>query len=465
MMAHVSQHTSAAADHKDSFLATPQSHPADLSESYPSSINDTAEASPDADAEQRVRESIAAAASQNADLLAERSSTDHAPVQYADAQKRTEFLEERLKAQKTEVYLHATAADVQLKRHKAFRDSFTKKLTYTVLRKKEDFVEKAKKEEDAYHDALGKRHKSEAQLAELEANKSTLQEETRTLEALLNRHGAAHVTLDSLYSSIFDGPTAGFPDEDSQEERYKRAKIQHDARTDDLKAVTRGVRAVTAIKTAIERAKAQHHQAETEALSIISSYSYLDSVFTQCATYASKGLDLSRIAVQDIPPSMLDSRVTQAKIALDQTLRSVVELGSDRRWSRGGGPEVAASTIGGALRTAFKQQVVYLAAIKTSSEAARQAIRGTARTLEDERQGLQQLRQGAFETTVGFGAAAPAYRECCDRAGWFEGESDAQCVDIAEPVVEELPPVPPPEYVYEAPERDAQRDEPSSGRI
>lgn len=463
MMAHVSQHTSAAADHKDSFLTAPPSQPTDLSQSHPSS-NDTTDTSPDTAAEQRVRESIAAAASQNADLLAELSSTDNAPVQYADAQKRTEFLEERLKAQKTEVYLHATAADVQLKRHKAFRDSFTKKLTYTVLRKKDDFTEKAKKEEDAYHDALGKRHKSEAQLAELEANKSTLQEETRTLEALLNRHGAAHVTLDSLYSSIFDGPTAGFPDEDTQEEKYTRAKIQHDARTDDLKAVTRGLRAAAAIKTAIERAKAQHYQAETEAVSIISSYSYLDSVFTQCATYASKGLDLSRVAVQAIPPSMLDSRVTQTKIALDQTLRSVVELGSDRRWSRGGGPEVAASTIGGALRTAFKQQEAYLAALKTSSEAARQAIRGTARTLEDERQGLQQLRQGAFETTVGFGAAAPAYRECCDRAGWFEGESDAQCVEIAEPVVEELPPVPPPEYVYETPEQGGQRDEPSPSR-
>jgi hypothetical protein len=46
-------------------------------------------------------------------------------------------------------------------------------------------------------------------------------------------------------------------------------------------------------------------------------------------------------------------------------------------------------------------------------------IKETARRLEDSRQELQQIRQGIFERVAGFGEAAPAYNECCDRADGF----------------------------------------------
>ena len=68
-------------------------------------------------------------------------------------------------------------------------------------------------------------------------------------------------------------------------------------------------------------------------------------------------------------------------------------------------------------------------AAKQKERAAREEVRGTARTLEDTRQALQQIRQAAFEQVVGFGAAPPAYHECCDRAKAFEEVFDEEIAD------------------------------------
>lgn len=462
MMAHDSHHITFVADYKEPiFLHTHPSHiidmtPSPISRPTSNASSSRSDPAPLSEAEQRVRQTITAAGSRNADLLSELASTAHAPVQYADAQKRSEFLEERLKEQKKEVKLHTNVAELQLKRHKKFRDSFTKRLSYTVLRKKDNFVEKAQKEEEAYHSALGKRHRAEAQLAELEATKNILLEESTALEALYHRHGEAHKAIDSLYSSLFDGPTPGFPDEDVQEDRHQRAKAEHEARTAELKSITKSVKAAGMLKVAIERAMFEQNRASLEARSRLTTYSYVESIFMRCAKYAARGLELSQQAMEGIPPYILDSNIMQIKTTLNRALRSVVELGTPRRGQRPDGRTIA-EKMGASLNTALAQQGIFLSAVKECSAIAREAIRGTARSLEDERQGLQEQRQGAFETTVGFGAAAPAYHECCDRAGWFEGDADMECSRIGDPVVEELPDAPPPEYVYETPDEIGRR--------
>jgi hypothetical protein len=81
---------------------------------------------------------------------------------------------------------------------------------------------------------------------------------------------------------------------------------------------------------------------------------------------------------------------------------------------------------------------------KKYETTAKESVTITSRAMEDARQSLHEIRQGAFEITVGFGAAAPAYNECCDRAEWYENAVYAACDSIPAPNVDEasLPPLP-----------------------
>jgi hypothetical protein len=70
----------------------------------------------------------------------------------------------------------------------------------------------------------------------------------------------------------------------------------------------------------------------------------------------------------------------------------------------------------------------FVEAAKKQERNTLEEIKGTARRLEDSRQRLQQIRQGIFEEVAGFGEAAPAYHECCDRAESY-GASPEEITD------------------------------------
>jgi hypothetical protein len=68
--------------------------------------------------------------------------------------------------------------------------------------------------------------------------------------------------------------------------------------------------------------------------------------------------------------------------------------------------------------------------LKQKEEGSLEHIRKTARQVEDSRQELEQFRKGIFEEVAGFGEAAPAYTECCDRMeGFCEVPEEAQGED------------------------------------
>lgn len=399
----------------------------------PSSSARTSFASADHAAVQRTLKAIQDAGSRNTELLQEVSSTAHAPPELANHRAQAESVADRLKDQQAETMSAIALTDAQLKRHESLRDSSARRLVYTLVSKKEDFLNKAQKEEKTYHEALEKRRKAEMQLAELERSHATLLEEIKTLEQLVERHGAAHGAVDSLYSSLFDGPTPGFPDEDAQETKLWQAKRNHADRTAELKAVVAGVKAAQAIKTAVDRAIAETNQEGVNKL----------NAMRRCGRYTTRALDLNDSAVEQIPPHLLHSDIVQSKLKMKELLQSAHKISSSAKVQdliqirRGSTPSVPQQT-GEALSFALTEHENYMKNMKQASESARAAIRSSARALEDARQGLQQIRQGAFEKTLGFGAAAPAYHECCDRAEGFENESDAQCLTVPEPVVEVL---------------------------
>ena len=389
--------------------------------------------STDQAAVQRTLEAIKNAGSRNTELLQEVSATAHAPPELANHRAQAESITESLKAQHAETMSAIALADSQLKRHESLRDSSARRLVYTLVSKKDDFLSKAQKEEKTYHDALEKRRKSEMQLAELERRKEALEAEIKNLEQLVERHGEAHGAVDSLYSSLFDGPTPGFPEEDAQETKHWQAKRAHADRTAELKAVVSGVKAAQAVKTAVQRAL---NETTLDGVNRI-------NAMKRCGRYVSRALELNDSAVEQIPPHLLHPDIVQSRLKMRELLQSAQKIAGSAKVQdliqirRGSTPTVSQQT-GEVLTSALTEHEAYMTNIKKASESARAAIRASARALEDARQGLQEIRQGTFEKTLGFGAAAPAYHECCDRAEGFEGESDAQCLTVPEPVVEVL---------------------------
>ncbi|KAH6606923.1 hypothetical protein Trco_006076 [Trichoderma cornu-damae] len=399
-------------------------------------------------AERKVRQAIEAAASRNTHLLGELEATCDAPGLLGNNQIKIEHINKRLADIEPEVQRAIAAVNQQLQNHKSYRDSVGKKFVYTVLHKKTAFDDKAKREEKAYHEILEKRHKIEAKLKELKADKAALTVEMKKLQGLMGRHGAAHMEIDNLYSTIFDGPTAGFPDEDEQEQAHRLAKQALEERTEELKAAVRGVKAIQAVKVAIERASFERQRASLENHSDIFSQRSVHMTLNRAVAYINRGLELSDEAVKAIqtPP---EPYLAQAKNTLDELLVIAKEVAQERLRGK---PQNAAllERLGAALNIAMDAQKLYLEAMKKVNESRRESIRRAARALEDARQTLQQVRQSAFEMTVGFGAAAPAYNECCDRAYWFENNSNEQAASITEPPVMEIPEdsEPPPEYMH-----------------
>ncbi|KAL7903028.1 hypothetical protein HDV63DRAFT_362873 [Trichoderma sp. SZMC 28014] len=399
-------------------------------------------------AERRVREAIERAATRNSQLLSELEATAHGPGLLGNNQIKIEHVDKRLADLEPEVAKTVAAANQQLKSHKAYRDSIGKKWVYTLLKKRDAFDEKAQREEKAYHEVLEKRHKAEATLKELNADKEALVVEMKTLEALVGRHGAAHKGIDNLYSEIFDGPTAGFPDEDEQEQAHKVAKASLQERTEALKAAVRGVKAAQVVKLAIERALFEKQRAGFENHSDIFSQRSFHGTLSRCVAYIDRGLELTNQAI-DVLETRPGPEQLQAKRNLEQHLVTAKTQATSRLKDKSQNTALL-ERLGSALTSALQAQKEYHEAMKQVSESCRNSIRQTARALENERRALQQIRQSAFETTVGFGAAAPAYHECCDRAPGFENDSHAQTASIQDPTVAEIPvdSEPPPDYEY-----------------
>ncbi|KAL7920957.1 hypothetical protein ACQKWADRAFT_297181 [Trichoderma austrokoningii] len=399
-------------------------------------------------AERRVREAIERAATRNSQLLSELEATAHGPGLFGNNQIKIEHVDKRLADLEPEVAKAVAAANQQLKNHKSYRDSVGKKWVYTLLKKRDAFDEKAQREERAYHQVLEKRHKAEATLKELNADKAALIVEMKTLEDLVGRHGAAHKGIDNLYSEIFDGPTAGFPDEDEQEQAHKVAKMSLQERTEALKAAVRGVKAAQVVKLAIERALFEKQRAGFENHSDIFSQRSFHVTLSRCVAYIDRGIELTNQAI-DVLETRPEPAQIQTKRNLEQYLVTARTQATSRLKDKSQNTALL-ERLESALTSALRAQKEYHESMKQVTESCRNSIRQTARSLENERRALQQIRQSAFETTVGFGAAAPAYHECCDRAPGFENDSHAQTASIPDPIVAEIPvdSEAPPEYEF-----------------
>jgi hypothetical protein len=167
---------------------------------------------------------ILAAAARNRELLTILGDTDYAPSALRQTTAYIAELQNQLAAEEKNVKKAILKLQKEQSEHEMYRDSRIKRLAYKVSGQKEKFEAKAEKEEREYHDALQGRVQAEKKLETLKGTLKEVQASKIGYEQAVARHNKAQLELDALYSSIFDGPTPEFPEEDAAEVPVRQAQ-------------------------------------------------------------------------------------------------------------------------------------------------------------------------------------------------------------------------------------------------
>ena len=171
--------------------------------------------------EDKIKETSA----RNAELLHALHDTESA-APALDAQKRyVADLEKQAAEAALNLKRLATKRKRELKEHESYRDSVMKRFAYKVSGKTDKFDARAAKEEREYFDVLQEEHQADVMKKNLDAMLSDAHRVRAELEAKVETHRQRQKELDSLYESIFTGPSPGFPEEDERE-RETNAIVQ-----------------------------------------------------------------------------------------------------------------------------------------------------------------------------------------------------------------------------------------------
>ncbi|KAI0016428.1 hypothetical protein F4780DRAFT_759337 [Xylariomycetidae sp. FL0641] len=178
-----------------------------------------------------VTSKIQDAAPRNKELLNILSETDHAIPALQQQNIFINDLDRQLSDVENRIAALEKERAKELKDHEKYRDSVMKRFAYRVSGKTDKFAAKAEKEEREYFDVLQKSHKAQSEKENLQGMRADAQSTRSDLEAQVARHNQAQQDLDSLYNSIFQGPTPEFPEEDASERNSESAlHAYHDSR-------------------------------------------------------------------------------------------------------------------------------------------------------------------------------------------------------------------------------------------
>lgn len=120
----------------------------------------------------------------------------------------------------------------ELREHEHYRDSVLRRFAFKMSGKADKFEARAAKEEREYFDVLQEEHQADV----MKKNLDEMLADAKTVRGELEIRAATHVEaqreLDSLYESIFTGPSPGFPEEDQRERETSNAlRIYKEARS------------------------------------------------------------------------------------------------------------------------------------------------------------------------------------------------------------------------------------------
>lgn len=296
------------------------------------------------------------------------------------------------------------------------------------------FEAKAMSEERAYFDALGIQSRAEERKRVLESDVQRAKIKEDALKKAADVHGDTHKRIDGLYERLFKGPTPGFGDEDERELVFYRALEGNEGVKEGIRRVRMVKSGLGVVGTYLSRVK---NNFKYGLLAAEDSYFFLD----QAIYWVERGDNALGLAVDKL--RTMEENVLRLPFQQAKLQRLIIILESARV------PDAETLIKEEMIHMLEKAQERLVEAEEIVNEILSQAkevekegltkIRETARQLEDSRQELQHIRQGIFERVAGFGEAAPAYNECCDRADAF-----CEVVNVGnEPVYPEDEPEPP----------------------
>lgn len=358
---------------------------------------------------------VLAAATENSELLNALSASGEAPSKYNSHLIHVQHLQDTLFEQEKQVRGLKEATESQFRTHKRYRDSRVRRFYYQATRMLAKFEAKATKEESEYFAALADQSRAEERQTEIKQTLELALEAQKPLEAQFKLHGSTHLRIDALYDSIFTGPTPGFAREDGRETAHYQAQRRNEGAKEHVLNARKAIRflrqATKNCKTSQNLLKYAREEADN-ALFFFEDAITLIARSNTYITYALTSVGNAGDMLGPLPPVMLEAHRTCFGLLREAKVPTDEDLLQDRIST-----SIAISSE--TLDQAIAAIDVFLAQAMEVEQLKLANLKKTARELEDSRQALQEVRQGIFEQVAGFGEAAPAYSECCDRAASY----------------------------------------------
>ncbi|KAK2608386.1 hypothetical protein QQS21_003072 [Conoideocrella luteorostrata] len=174
-----------------------------------------------------IQSQIHESVSKKDELLKTLSETDHASSALNEQDKWVDELEMLLRDSDKEVKYNNGIRESNLKEHTKYRDSHVRRFMYKATGNKDKFAEKASKGEEEYFNSLQKAQQEDQRNSTLRqqlAEANTARDELRSLTEL---HDRSQKELDHVFSRIFSGQTADFPEEDEHEQCCDRVLMTY----------------------------------------------------------------------------------------------------------------------------------------------------------------------------------------------------------------------------------------------
>lgn len=294
----------------------------------------------------------------------------------------------------------------ELKEHESYRDSVMRRFAFKVSGKREEFEQRAAKEEREYFGVLQQQHQATETQKSIETMLAEAHRVEQGMKQDVARHNQAQRDLDSLYDSIFKGPTPGFPEEDAKEKESTETLQQYRDARSEAESEGKAVKILQDAQTCMRNALV----AMQEALAYSTRDMWGGGTFTDM---------LERNAL-----SQAEQRVAYARMLVDQA----------RRFSSRVAPLPRVSIAQGSLMSdvffdnMFTDMMLYQKIEQSAAEVQRCAMvldrelqaaanrqrelsmgmDSKVRRLEECRVVLQKIREGLFDR---LGEAPPAYSE------------------------------------------------------
>lgn len=347
-----------------------------------------------------VQERIIAAASENNGLLNTLSETDYAPAAVQQTNHYITTLNKQIQEKEAQIKKLYSHLYIEKQQHEKYQNSTMKRLAYKMSGKRQDFEEKARREEREYVEARQMHFEESENLKRVQSDLREAQHQLADLESVNQRHKSAQQQLDALYASIFDGPTPEFPQEDQIEtlvsqtsHAFQDAQKKYSAETQVYKILVQAQNVMGAV-TANMAAALQASEADMWGFG----GSFADMAERSSLAKAQQGVSQAEMLISQARQLSNDiGPLPKMRIAEGNLISDVLfdNIWSDMKFH----DKIEASAL--QVRNGRARLQMEIDGCKGRCTRAKDSVDREGRALADARRRLQETRIGVFDAVAG----------------------------------------------------------------